>query len=424
MRSANPRPAALLLLLVFSVLGASRAVAAEHPRLFFAADDIDAIRARAGTPQLQPTADRLKARAQWLLTAAPLVPSLAKRGDQDPPGELKGLESARRLQGRVATLALAYRLSGERAFRDAAVAELRRAIDEWRIWVDTAHDPPYDLMSGELAMTLAIGYDWLYPDLSREERELLERGGERALTNYLEGVEKKRFWFTASHNWNPVCNGGAALLALALGDVSPRAARVLELAVPAMDHYWNHLAEDGGWDEGTGYWAYGHRYAFMAAEALGRAGGRGGWDRFAQPGPARTGFFPIVFNPGTKLSASFGDSAGRAEDALYYLLARQIPRARVRVVPGPRRPARRHLGRLAPGRAEADLAARWRGLVARATGGRLRPATGHASALRQHRLGHARVATARSGVVPGVQERLARREPHPPRPQHHLHRLR
>jgi hypothetical protein len=39
-------------------------------------------------------------------------------------------------------------------------------------------------------------------------------------------------------------------------------------------------------------------------------------------GAKRTGYFPIVFNPGKKLSASFGDSNGRANDPIFYLLGR------------------------------------------------------------------------------------------------------
>src|SRR5437588_1738117 len=89
-----------------------------------------------------------------------------------------------------------------------------------------------------------------------------------------------------------------------------------------MDLFWNHLAEDGGWDEGTGYWQYGFRYAFIAAEALRRLGKPGGVERFQLPGGRRTGYFPIVFNPGRTLTASFGDSNHRAHDAIFYLLGR------------------------------------------------------------------------------------------------------
>ena len=87
-----------------------------------------------------------------------------------------------------------------------------------------------------------------------------------------------------------------------------------------MDHYWDHLRDDGGWDEGTGYWRYGHRYALMAAEALRRSGNPAGDAVFARPGVRRTGYFPLVFNPGTRLAAGFGDSNSRAYDPIFYFL--------------------------------------------------------------------------------------------------------
>jgi hypothetical protein len=130
-------------------------------------------------------------------------------------------------------------------------------------------------------------------------------------------------WHTAQHNWNTVCNGGATVLALALRDESALAPRVLEGSVPAMEVYWQHLGDDGGWDEGTGYWTYGHRYALIASEALRRSGRREGEAVFARSGVRQTGYFPLVFNPGRQLSASFGDSNGRASDPIFYLLARE-----------------------------------------------------------------------------------------------------
>ena len=298
----------------------------QHPRLLFSADDLPAIRQRTTLPVLQPIARRLVERADRHLKAPPIVPSMTKRGEPDPPGEQKGLASARALQGRVLTYAMAFTLTGDRKYRDAAVAELRHAIDGWRIWVDTAHTPPFDLMTGELCLTFGLAYDWLYHDVTADERRELRTGVERrGLKAYLDSVTSGRptTFFAARHNWNPVCNGGAAVLALALEGESDLSQRVLELAVPAMDHYWNHLGEDGGWDEGTGYWTYGHRYAFMAADALRRAGRPGGAERFALRGARATGYFPIVFNPGATLSAGFGDSNSRVSDPILYLLGRE-----------------------------------------------------------------------------------------------------
>jgi hypothetical protein len=296
-----------------------------HPRLLFDGRGLEMIRASASTSELAPVRARLIERADRLASAPPLIVSPARRGEPDPPGQLKGLESARRLQGRVFTLAMAFLLTGEPRYRDAAVAQLDHALTTWWTWVDTAHQPPFDLMTGETCLTYAVAYDWLYDALTPAERTRLREGVERrALRGYLEATTgKPMFWFTARMNWNPVTNGGAAMLALALGSDSELSRRVLDLAAPAMAHYWNELQDDGAWAEGTGYWTYGHRYAFMAADALRRAGRVEGARYLERPGARTTGYFPIVFNPGRTLSASFGDSSGRARDPIFYFLARE-----------------------------------------------------------------------------------------------------
>jgi hypothetical protein len=300
------------------------AQAPQHPRLLFSAADVPTFAERAKAPALEPIARRLLQRADRQLAAPPIIPSITKRGEPDPPGEQKGIASARALQGRVLTYAMAFTLTRDRRYRDAAVAELRRSLDDWRIWVDTAHNPPYDLMTGENCLTFGLAYDWLYHDLTPEERTTLRTGVERrGLQPYLEAAGRKASFITARHNWNPVCNGGAAVAALAFEGESELTERVLQIAVPGMDAYWNHLADDGGWDEGTGYWAYGHRYAFIAAEALRRSARRGGADRFSLPGAKRTGYFPIVFNPGRTVTAGFGDSNSRVSDPILYLLGRE-----------------------------------------------------------------------------------------------------
>jgi hypothetical protein len=312
------------------LVGSRVTTAPAHPRLLFDAAELAEIRATSTRADLAPVRARLLARAEHLLAAKPLLVSTTKRGEPDPPGELKGLEAARRLQGRVLTHAMAFLLTGERRFRDAAVAELDHALRDWPIWVDTAHQPPYDLMTGENGLTYAMAYDWLYDALTPAERQQLREGVERrALTGYLDATSSATppFWFTARMNWNTVTNGGATMLALALGSDSALSNRVLDRAAPAMRPYWDELQPDGAWKEGTGYWTYGHRYAFMAAEALRRAGRPEGADYLDRPGASQTGFFPIVFNPGRSLSASFGDSPSRAHDPLFYLLARRYQNA-------------------------------------------------------------------------------------------------
>jgi hypothetical protein len=216
-------------------------------------------------------------------------------------------------------------------------------------------------MTGELSLTFGVAIDWLLPAVNAARRAAIVDGVvSRGLDAYLAAIERPSppGWHTAENNWNPVCNGGAVVLALALqgataetgasdaaagrrasarsdadtttslntstarspGSLADKVARVLGKAVPAIDHYWNHLRDDGGWDEGTGYWRYGHRYALMTAEALRRSGHPAGDAVFARPGVRQTGYFPLVFNPGTRLAAGFGDSNSRAYDPIFYFL--------------------------------------------------------------------------------------------------------
>src|SRR5262245_26972910 len=105
-------------------------VSAAHPRLLFSQGDVQELKRRATLPVFQPTVKRLLERAEWQLTAPPLIPSITKRGEPDPPGELKGLESARRLQLRVLTYCMAFTLTGQTKYRDAAVGELMHAIKD------------------------------------------------------------------------------------------------------------------------------------------------------------------------------------------------------------------------------------------------------------------------------------------------------
>src|SRR5260370_5644377 len=75
---------------VVSTVDASTA----HPRLLFSQSDLPEIKKRASLAIFQPTVKRLLERAEWQLTAPPLIPSITKRGEPDPPAENKVLQCA------------------------------------------------------------------------------------------------------------------------------------------------------------------------------------------------------------------------------------------------------------------------------------------------------------------------------------------
>ena len=97
------RAAACTLLLLAALVAP-----ASHPYILFTGADLESVKSRARSAALEPTAKRLMARAEWQLHAPPLIPSVTKRGEPDPPGEQKGLSAARALQGRVLTYAMAF----------------------------------------------------------------------------------------------------------------------------------------------------------------------------------------------------------------------------------------------------------------------------------------------------------------------------
>ncbi|HEY3418687.1 MAG TPA: hypothetical protein VGM23_17565 [Armatimonadota bacterium] len=223
---------------------------------------------------------------------------------------------ARLAQTRIVTLLAQYGRTGERRFRDAAMAYVRDMAGweywSWIKWREGISDPDaiFDLSYGENACTLALAYDWLAGELSAEERAFfVETASRRAFHPYLarNGTAGEEMWYyrRPDCNWNTVCNGGAGMLALALGDLCPESAQVLTLVEEGIRHYFEFLQEDGAWPEGIGYWGYGHRYGYYYLLSHERATGRT-HPLLERPGSRNTLRFPFLFSP-NGIPASYGD---------------------------------------------------------------------------------------------------------------------
>jgi hypothetical protein len=232
------------------------------------------------------------------------------------------LHSTQTTQGRLIDLLAAHHIERNVAYRDRAIEELRN-LCRWSTWVDPSHPRmEADLCTGEAAVTVAIGLDWLWEALSEADRErFAESLHAKAIRPYLQGVEKGRWWYDCYHNWNAVVNGGIGLAALALSDESDEADRAYKAARGGLKHFLQALGHEGGWDEGTGYWGYGIRYALLMGEAMRRLAD----DQrvFRARGLDATGLFPVYFCPNGK-AASFGDNAGVPLHGALYLLSKHF----------------------------------------------------------------------------------------------------
>jgi hypothetical protein len=227
-----------------------------HPRLIGLDGDIKRCRDMIATyPQAREWRDKLRVEAEKILWEPPVEHVLIGP---------RLLEQSRRAMDRIYTLALMYRLEGDKRFADRARTEMLTAC-AFKDW-----NPSHFLDVAEMTHAMAIGYDWLYDTLSPEDRATI-RG---AIVNLglKEGVkvyQKQGWWVSTPFNWNQVCNGGLALGALAVADEEPDlAAYVISHAVRSLPTALDSYAPDGGWAEGPGYWTYATEYTVYAMAAL------------------------------------------------------------------------------------------------------------------------------------------------------------
>jgi len=239
---------------------------------------------------------------------------------------------AREVQRRVFSLLVQYGRTGEKCFRETAF-DYVRTMNGWTHWCNLAWRmhiadlecfESFDLTCGETSLTLAMLYDWLADELTDEERAMIiQVARERIFPAYLKTNDNPDYisWYygKADSNWNTVCNGGAGILALALGDLCPQSARVLEVAEAGIAPYFERMSEDGAWPEGIGYWGYGHRYGFLYLLGHERATGQH-HPLLDLPACRNTQRFPILFSP-NNVPAGFGDSNWFFPLAFQYLTA-------------------------------------------------------------------------------------------------------
>ena len=224
-----------------------------HPRLF--ADD-----ARISQINLQQDAVSkqllfiLKSDAEKKLTALPVI----------YPEGISNMGTSRNVQGCIISLAMAYRLFGDKRFAAKAKEELLQlaSIKNW----GTGHF----LDVGEAALAAGIGYDWLYNGLSVTERKIIvDAIKTKALMPGLEAQEGGDSWVNGNFNWNPVCNGGLMVGALAIAESEPEIARqIIDRSIKNIPTAGDAYSPDGAFAEGPSYWSYGTSFYVLAIEAL------------------------------------------------------------------------------------------------------------------------------------------------------------
>ena len=174
---------------------------------------------------------------------------------------------------RIPHIALAYLLTGDKRYLAAAKTWVFAALD-YPTWGIGSMEG-MDLAAGHVMAGVGLAYDWLYHDLSPEERQRIrELVTPRAEKLARAGYEKRPFWHSAymqNHLW--VSLGGMCTIAFAMADEVPEAASWICFAHGKFVRTLELLGDDGASHEGYGYWEYGAeyimRYLEMADTCLG-----------------------------------------------------------------------------------------------------------------------------------------------------------
>jgi len=175
------------------------------------------------------------------------------------------LQKSRECLYRVFNLCYAWRTTHEKKYFDRAEKELL-AVSRFSDW-----HPSHYLDVAEMTTAVAIGYDWLYNDLSPASRELIKNAilKKGIATSYDTAYPSYRKWLSVTNNWNQVCNTGMTLSALAIYEEDTTLAKkVINRSIASIDIPMKDYNPDGAFSEGYTYWGYGTTFNLLFLTAV------------------------------------------------------------------------------------------------------------------------------------------------------------
>ena len=255
-----------------------------HPRIFATGEDFERIKNEINTSSIKQKWFReVKAQTEKLMAKDPVV-----YGTTD--GTRMRVQS-NQVADIVGNCSFMYKITGEEKYAQRAWKELE-TIFAWKDW-----HPDHFLDCGQFMNGAAIGYDFLYDWMTKEQRELARNNivekGLKAMMDQYQNTTKKWVW-EKPDNWTLEANSGAIMAALAICDEERDISlKVLTNAMKSIEKAVMSYSPDGPWYEGVDYWMLSTETLVEAVTSLEASTGSS-FGFLDAPGVSETGWYPYA----------------------------------------------------------------------------------------------------------------------------------
>ena len=277
-----------------------------HPRIIMSEEKFAKLKTQTGTDSVTAILlEKLRSEADRILKTSVC--------EYEISDGIRLLETSKRIQRRVAALALAYNIFGDEQYAQRCYAELEAACN-FKDW-----NPSHFLDTAEMTTGFALGYDWLYHWMNEDQRafirtNLIEKGFNQVMDDYADRERTRTYrWYQdyPGDNWKLVCTGSMNLAALAVGDEADAKSIASEVLTCGYREAYSFVRrayseKDGTYSEGLGYWDYATYYLGLQSSALISAAGTD-YGLADYDGLRKSVDFVRYMSSNTPKSFSFGD---------------------------------------------------------------------------------------------------------------------